>query len=72
MKPINAADVRGILKRRAQKLGSERKLAESFGVSYAYMNDVIRGKRRPGPKILARMDLREVRFYVLKGEGVSL
>lgn len=64
MRPVTLSSLRGILKSRAKKLGSERKLAESLRVSYSYMNDLIRGKRRPGRKILAALHLREERMYV--------
>jgi len=64
MNPINNNGLRLILKKRAKLSGSERKLAEKLGVSYAYMNDLIRGKRRPGRKILSALSLREERVYV--------
>lgn len=64
MKAIDLEGLRVILKARAKKEGSERKLAEKLSVSYAYMNDLIRGKRRPGPKILAAIGFSEARVYV--------
>lgn len=67
MKAITQTDLRAILKTRAEKEGSERKLAEKLGVSYAYMNDLIRGKRRPGEKILSAIGFREERVYVQTG-----
>lgn len=71
MKAIDQEGIREILKSRAKKEGSERKLAERLRVSYAYMNDLIRGKRRPGKKILDAIGFREARVYVQTREGKS-
>lgn len=71
MKLFDQYGIREILKSRAKKEGSERKLAESLRVSYSYMNDLIRGKRRPGKKILDAIGFREVRVYAQTREGES-
>ena len=41
MRAINQSELRLLLKQRAKKAGSERKLAEKLSVSYAYMLSLI-------------------------------
>jgi transcriptional regulator with XRE-family HTH domain len=66
MKAFTINALRLNLKARSKALGSERKLAEQLGVSYSYMNDIVRGKRRPGRKVLSALGLREERMYISK------
>ena len=55
-------DPRQILVDRAQVAGQVA-LAKELGVSLTYINDVIRGIRAPGPKILRALGIeREVRY----------
>lgn len=44
--------------------GSQTKVAEALGVSTAYLNDVLMGRRLPGEKMTKRFGLRPVRCYV--------
>ena len=39
------------------KAGSQRLIAQRFGVSDAYLGDVLKGQRKPGPKILKQLGL---------------
>ena len=41
-----------LLKKKAGDAGSGRALSRELGVSAAYLSDVMRGRRDPGPKIL--------------------
>lgn len=66
MKAFTIDALRHTLKARSKALGSERKLAEQLGVSYSYMNDLVRGKRRPGRKVLGALGLREERMYIAR------
>lgn len=58
--------VLGLLRREADAAGSQGKLAEQLGVSPQYLSEVMRGKKEPGPAILAPLMLsREVRYRKL-------
>lgn len=43
-------------------------LAERIGVSRAYLSDILRGRRDPGPTILEFLGLRKVVSYTVKYE----
>jgi transcriptional regulator with XRE-family HTH domain len=43
--------------------GSQKAAAEALGVSAAYLSDVLRGKREPGPKVLRYFGVRRVTHY---------
>lgn len=43
--------------------GSERRWAQTHGLSAQYVNDVLRGRRAPGPKLLAALGLELVVRY---------
>lgn len=59
---MNADSIIRHLERRAAKI-TQKQLASDLGVSPAYLNDVIQGRREPGRKILAALKLkREVRY----------
>lgn len=61
---------RHYLKQTAAQHGSQRKAAECWGIAPAYLNDVIRGYRSPGPKLLKAVGYRLVCQYE-QAEGVS-
>jgi transcriptional regulator with XRE-family HTH domain len=48
--------------------GSQKAAAEALGVSAAYLSDVLRGKREPGPKVLRYFGVRRVTHYDEEGE----
>ncbi len=50
------------LRERAQQT-SQLKLARELGVSPTYLNDVLKGRREPGEKILAGLGLRRSVTY---------
>ena len=60
---MNERAVQKKLATMAQARGSQKVLAETLGVSLPYLNDVIHGRRRPGPKILAALGLQLQRGY---------
>jgi transcriptional regulator with XRE-family HTH domain len=41
-----------------------KEVAERIGVSTAYLNDVVRGKRMAGPKILEPLKLKLIGYYI--------
>lgn len=62
---MNIDQFRGMLARMAYDCGSQKSLALRFGVSEAFVSDVIHGRRDPGTKILKNLGyewyLRKVR-----------
>ena len=59
------------LTKMAEKLGSQRALAEQLGVSPAYLNDVLQGNRKPGKAILEALKLEAKTKYVAAGQQGS-
>lgn len=57
---MTADEVREVVGRLARQAGSLRALARSWGVSAAYLSDVLAGNRTPGPSILKRLGLSRV------------
>lgn len=60
---MTEAQVRALLAEHSEAAGSQKILAPVIGVSTTYLSDVINGRRRPGPAVLAYLDLREVVTY---------
>lgn len=69
MKPLSKADLVGLLRQRAKRAGSQQALAETLGVTPAYLSDVLGGRREPGPKILEGLKLRRQFVYVQRRGG---
>lgn len=59
----SAAEVRRLLDVAAQTEGSQRNLAKKIGVSAAFLNDIILGKREPSGKPLDYLELERVVRY---------
>lgn len=59
-------DVIYLLKRQIEILGSQKTFAKTFGLSCAYVNDVVHGRKKPGPKILDALYLEAVTYYIRK------
>ncbi len=57
---VNTQAVLARIRRDAEKAGSQKALAAKIGISAAYLCDVLKGNRVPGPSIL--------RFYGLRAE----
>ena len=54
---------------RIEKAGGVRALARDWGVSAAWISQVSRGQRRPGPAILDRLGIAKVVGYRLKAKA---
>lgn len=54
--------VLAVLRYRLQS-SSQVELARELGISASYLNDVLRGRREPGEKILKALKLRRVVSY---------
>ena len=61
------AQVKRLLNAAVRKAGSQQLAAAQLGISDAYLSDVRRGLRRPGPKILAALGLSRRDFYTKDG-----
>lgn len=64
-------EFRSYFKRRIDRAGGVRRLAQQLGVSSAYVSDVRHGRRDPGPSILRPLGLRmerEVLKMVSRGK----
>ncbi len=48
----------------ANSMSSEKALAEIIGVSPAYLNDILSGRRNPGPAVLKFLKLEKRTIYV--------
>jgi len=55
--------VRDLLRRRCQEVGSQQAWAELHGVSAPYVSDVLKGKRAPADAILAGLGLARTTIY---------
>lgn len=49
-----------ILRKRVDAAGSQTKAAQELGVSIPYLHEILNGRRDPGPKILAALNMRKV------------
>lgn len=47
------------LQRLVDEHGSQKEAASSIGIKPSYFNDVLQGRREPGPKILGALGLRK-------------
>lgn len=47
---------------------TQKALADELGVSPAYLSDILRGKRDPGPQVLGALGLERVVAYQKAGE----
>lgn len=52
-----------MLRRECAAAGSQKAYAAKIGVSLAHINDVLRGRREPGPSILNALGLEKVVDY---------
>lgn len=55
--------VLALLQAECDKLGSQKAWARANGISIPYVNDVLHGRREPGPAILAPLGLEKVITY---------
>lgn len=52
-----------------QEAGSQKNLAQQWGISPGYITDLLHGLREPGPKILRAMDIERIVLYRLREQG---
>lgn len=56
-------DVLAIIEQHCDSAGSLRSLAKQWGVSAAYLSDIRRGHRKPGPSVLVHLGLKAETTY---------
>jgi hypothetical protein len=57
---MQESEVIALIAKRAKEEGSANALARLWGVTPSYLCDLLKGKRKPGPKILGPLGLRRV------------
>jgi hypothetical protein len=61
---LSYRDFQALLHAEVEKVGSQKAFAIDAGVSQQYVTDLLKGRRKPGRKILAWLKLRKVQdFY---------
>ena len=60
---MNSIDVVSELEVMVSKCNGQREFAKQHGLSAQYVNDVLHGKRKPGPKILKALGLSAKTVY---------
>lgn len=72
---ITRDELTELIRAAARKAGSQRALARGWKVTPAYITDLLKGLRDPGPRILAAMGYERVVLYrkvnqpARRGEG---
>lgn len=60
---LSAEDVRNQLAEACYRAGSQLAWAKANGISQAYVNDTIKGRREPGMSILRALGLDRITMY---------
>lgn len=63
MPNMSAEDVRELLRRVIKRAGSQKATAMEVGCSYAFLNDVLHGRREPSGLLLDALGLERVVSY---------
>lgn len=63
---LSRDEIRARLSLAVREAGSQRAFATQAGVSACYVNDVIHGRRAPGARMLAALDVQRIERYVSK------
>ena len=50
----------------AKNAGSQKALAQEWGISEQYLSDILKGRREPGNKVLKQLGLRKMVIYTEK------
>lgn len=60
---LDATEVRRMLSAAIAETGTQKAFAEAHGMSGAYLSEVVRGTRDPGPAVLEALGLERVVWY---------
>ena len=63
---MTKAEVIELLQKQIARAGSQNAYAREIGVSQPYLNDVMNGRREPGPAILRALGLEGVLMFEKK------
>lgn len=69
MRLLTEDDVRAFLGAACRRAGTAVAFAQSLGFSAAYLSDVLRGRRAPGPGLLEAIGMERVTAYRRRGRG---
>ena len=67
MKVLTLAHLQNRMKVLLVQRGTQRAAANALGISQSHFCDILRGYRKPGPKMLAAMKLEEFTGYRTTG-----
>lgn len=62
-------DVRARLSRAVDEAGSQRAFGARAGISGCYVNDVLKGRRQPGRRMLDALDLDKIERFVSRARS---
>lgn len=68
-KYISLEDIREEIRLLADSMSTHKALADLMGISPQYLNDLIKGNRKPGPKVQKFLKIRSVTVYVETNDG---
>jgi hypothetical protein len=60
---MNIDQVLSLIRRKIDAFDTQREAAETWGVSEAYLSEVLKGRQKPGKKILDALDLEHIDKY---------
>lgn len=63
MADLKLDQVMNIIAAQLKRAGTQKALASDLGISQAYLNDVLQGRREPAGKLLAALGLERVVTY---------
>jgi DNA-binding transcriptional regulator YdaS (Cro superfamily) len=63
---LSRDEIRQRLSLAVREAGSQRAFAMHAGVSACYVNDVLHGRRAPGARMLAALDVQRIERFVSK------
>jgi hypothetical protein len=65
-KLLTVEDVLELIRQDVKACGTQQAFASKVGITQGYVNDILKRKREPGPKILDALGLRKVVTYEAK------
>lgn len=63
MKELSKDEFFDLLQEEVEKAGTQRQAAKQLGVTYAHLNDVLQGRKEPGPKVARALGYKAVINY---------
>lgn len=63
---LSSEEFLDLIRREVKACGTQKAFADKVGVTQGYINDILKKKREPGPKILDALGFRKVIIYEVK------